>query len=312
MHSWLLTASCLLLSTLALLGFSSSDVMTLAALALGVAVVGVPHGALDPVAGRDVFKPWFGAYWLMSFFTAYLLLASFIVIGWYFLPTLTCLTFFLLSAWHFGLEEDYATLTSHGWLDQVLAVARGSLPVVGVAWFWPTHMSEILQQVMPRGEIFYAQQVVDASRTAGFVLLPLLLCDFAFACKDDVNRFVRVGCRVVSQILLVSCSPPLISFGVYFCCWHSVRGLKELFTHANVPLSKFVALLSPLSFATLILALGAFMVWTRTDSVTSSLIRTLFVGLSAIAIPHLALHALRRVTVSSADFGARKEAVLCT
>ena len=98
---------------------------------LGVALIGVPHGALDPLFGKRLLRR-FGKSWRVFFFGAYLLVAAAVVSNWYLAPVAACLLFFALSAWHFGLEEDYVAPVKSPFLRQILAVSRGSLIILAV------------------------------------------------------------------------------------------------------------------------------------------------------------------------------------
>jgi Brp/Blh family beta-carotene 15,15'-monooxygenase len=95
---------------------------------------------------------------------------------------------------------------------------------------------------------------------------------------------------VASLVVLFAVASPLVSFPVYFCAWHSARGLRRLRVELGESWPELVRSLAPLTVGAIALVgLAAWLVlggagWDET------LIRATFVGLSAVAMPHLLLH----------------------
>ena len=122
----------LILTSLALVGVSGARFefpphWQVTMVVLLVATVGIPHGAMDHLVGRTLLQHKLGRGWLPAFFTAYLFVAALVVVGWFASPTVTVLCFFLLSAWHFGVEErtDTAWTSWH----HVAAIATGGMVI---------------------------------------------------------------------------------------------------------------------------------------------------------------------------------------
>ena len=96
---------------------------------------------------------------------------------------------------------------------------------------------------------------------------------------------------VASLVVLCAVASPLVSFPVYFCAWHSARGLKRLRAELGESWPQLARSLAPLTVGAIaLIGLAAWLVlggagWNGT------LIRATFVGLSAVAVPHLLLHA---------------------
>jgi Brp/Blh family beta-carotene 15,15'-monooxygenase len=95
---------------------------------------------------------------------------------------------------------------------------------------------------------------------------------------------------VASLVVLFAVASPLVSFPVYFCGWHSLRGLNRLRRELGESWPELARSLAPLTVGAIALVgLAAWLVlggagWNGT------LIRATFVGLSAVAVPHLLLH----------------------
>jgi Brp/Blh family beta-carotene 15,15'-monooxygenase len=104
---------------------------------------------------------------------------------------------------------------------------------------------------------------------------------------------------VASLGVLFAVTSPLVSFPVYFCGWHSARGLERLRRELGESWPELVRSLAPLTVGAIaLIGLAAWLVlggggWNGT------LIRATFVGLSAVAVPHLLLHGVAPLCESS-------------
>jgi Brp/Blh family beta-carotene 15,15'-monooxygenase len=91
-------------------------------------------------------------------------------------------------------------------------------------------------------------------------------------------------------VVLFAVASPLVSFPVYFCGWHSARGLERLRLELGESWPELAKSLAPLTVCAIaLIGLAAWFVlggsgWNDT------LIRATFIGLSAVAVPHLLLH----------------------
>ncbi len=293
MHSQIIAALCATLAAMSWAGFGSSVFWSAAILTAAVAVIGVPHGSLDPVVGKRLFRR-FARLWWMPFLTGYVGLGILVGVGWYVAPELTCLTFFLLAAWHFGLEEDYDAPTKAFLTKHVFAMARGSMIIVAISTFRPAETQMILSQVIPNGTAQQAETILSVVRAAGLALVPLAISDLIAWFNSTESKRFGVILRLFGFAAVTATTNPFISFGVYFCGWHSLRGLKELRALGGDSERAFLRRLAPITVTTALIGLIAFATWYRSEALTPSMIRTVFLGLSAIAIPHLVLHACYR------------------
>jgi len=97
---------------------------------------------------------------------------------------------------------------------------------------------------------------------------------------------------VASLVVLFAVASPLVGFLVYFCGWHSVRGLRRLRIELGESWPELARSLAPLTVGAI--ALIGLVAWFGRAGTgwNDSLVRATFVGLSAVAMPHLLLHGL--------------------
>lgn len=359
MHSWLITAAIGTLLSLQMGGVKFDGTGIALVLAIGVGLVGLPHGALDHRMARTLLRGLGPALATVLFCLGYLVVAAVVVIGWILVPLLTIGTFFILSAWHFGLEEDERV--ERTWLQWIALVARGGMVIWVPATFQTSTTAQLLMVVVPGDEGGVAAAIVQAIKSLAPVLLALSVMDcFWFekaTAKSKVERVaspsfssspvatfptsdrlpeagsaagagvgpggeLNVGygpseaivvhpcesgawgeswgldrwpnwqhrIRVLAFAILFANANPLISFGIYFCGWHSVRGLVHLRQEFAGPLGRFVLALLPISTISLLLFVAGFAVVLTNQSLNPAILQTIFIGLSAVAIPHLILH----------------------
>lgn len=266
-------------------GASGVSNWVLGALVVGVVTLGVPHGGLDHLTGRELLKTRFSFAWGLLFFPAYLAAASLVATGWFLLPFETAIAFFVVSAWHFGLEDDRTRVDSPV-LDHLCASAVGGLVIWIPALAQPARVTAILQTIVP-ANFLSAMDIVGVTQVIACVLVPVAFVVFA----RDLNRKQwRRLTRNVCFLLLFGLADPLVSFGIYFCGWHSVRGLGRLARVHNKTAMQLAVSTAPLTLGAIALALVGMWLWSAGQTLSDATSRSLFIGLSAIAVPHLVLH----------------------
>lgn len=295
MHSITVSLTACVLATFELLGFGFPAGFAAGMLALAVAVIGIPHGAADHLKGRELLSPVFGGSWGAVFATTYLAIGGVVLVGWYAAPVATALGFFAISAWHFGWEDRDST--GPGQWSALRAIACGGL----VIWVPCTFQSARVQSLLVT--ISDSLTPVQAATIVGIVtgLAPCFGCLVILDSKFELQSLRAQAAWRAPQLLgtatwryltfgwLFAVADPLLSFGVYFCGWHSIRGLRSLQRELGVTRWKLVRLLAPLTGLTLLLISAGWMVGSSGLGVSQHTIRILFLGLSAIAVPHLLL-----------------------
>jgi hypothetical protein len=102
--------------------------------------------------------------------------------------------------------------------------------------------------------------------------------------------------------------PVLLSFAIYFCGWHSIKGLMHLRRDFEMSWPQLAMALLPMSVLAAGLFAGAASFYQSELSLADSTIRATFMGLSAVAIPHLLLHVISDALKSNANINTNAPA----
>lgn len=296
-HSTSITALSLMVATASVFGFAASSSWTLFLLAAAVAIVGVPHGGLDHWTGRELLEVRLGSLWGVVFFGAYLATSAVVAFGWLYVPLATAIAFFIISGWHFGMEDERGEV-SHPLARHFSTIAVGGLVVWIPSLVQPDRMSEILRAVVPAG-FFKVPAIILATQAISICMAPVATL---IVVRDLITGKRERAARNFAFALLFALSDPIVSFGIYFCGWHSVRGLHELAKTHHKTLTEIAAAVAPMSIGAIVLALVGMGFWSSGQAVSDATTRTLFISLSAIAVPHLLLHSIANECRSPRNF----------
>ena len=292
--------------------------VTAGVLALLVAMVGLPHGAADHRFARPRLEPVLGVAWLPVFLATYLLVAVAVVCGWFVAPAATIVAFFLASAWHFGQEESRLPIGPRI-LRPVFRFARGGLVIWAPLVFQGREVGEILGLVAPGGSGPAIQHATSLLTACSWIMLPIAAVAWVLQGLVAARRSGRVrqllwidNALVASLVVLFAVASPLVSFPVYFCGWHSARGLKRLRRELGESWPELATSLAPLTVGAIALVGLAAALVLGGSGWNETLIQATFIGLSAVAVPHLVLHgiaplldaALRRRTTQPLHVGS--------
>ena len=266
------------------------------ALAFLVAFVGLPHGAADHLFAKPRLERLCGSLWAVVFLVSYLAVAAAVVAGWFFFPAVTAVGFFLMSAWHFGQEEPRLAIGPRV-VQPLLRFARGGL----VIWIpMVAHTADVVRTlgvIMPGEDESSVLIVMPWLRLFSFMMIAVaslgwgleLVC--AAHASGRRRRGLMLDVAVVgSLVVLFTVTSPLVSFPVFFCGWHSIRGLRRLRRERSETWPQLVYGLAGMTVASLALIATAAWLLFQADSMDDTLVRTTFIGLSSLAVPHLVLH----------------------
>jgi Brp/Blh family beta-carotene 15,15'-monooxygenase len=267
--AFLLGSVGLTLGTLA--GAAPSRGIQLAVLVALVSLAGLPHGALDPLVAhrKRLFRSPAG---LALFLAVYVVLALAALGAWALAPGLAWGVFLAVSAWHFSGDWD-------GLLHPLFRLGGGlsvvSLPALAHA----REVERIFSVLVPSGAA--ADLVALLAMVA-----PLALAGLAAGALSVVRTDPRTAAELVALAAGGLVLPPLVFFAVYFCALHSPRHLIR----AARGLPPRLALGTGVAFTALAVAAGAaaWSLWPG-GSIETGLLRVTFIGLAALAIPHMVL-----------------------
>lgn len=292
MHNLIFCTVCTSVLTLVGLGLTVDPVVCVVALVVAVSLIGVPHGGLDSLTGKQWLEPFLGCHWNWIFFSGYLAIAALVVIGWIAVPLWTAILFYLVSAWHFGWEDDESRSRMRVW-SHLAAVASGGLVIWIPALCRPLEMQRILEWIVPSSMPTSGGEIVSVAIVLSWIFLPIAIADFGLSVANTVSRKLSPEPRLARNLLLVvlfASTPILFSFGLYFCGWHSIRGLAKLQKEHRMSSRELFYAVLPLSLGAIGMAGAATWFWSSGRELSAELSRSLFIGLSAIAVPHLLLH----------------------
>lgn len=253
-------------------------------LAILVAVVGMPHGGLDHRVGRLLLTPALGPLWTLAFVAAYLSVMGIVLLSWFLCPLITIAVFIVLSALHFGIAECRSC--SPGGL--VRATLLGGMVIWVPSLFQPAEFNRLLTWVIP-GDQWPVDILHDVKLRLILIVIVLVGIALAFTAST------LCGVRAVVFSVVYAFAPPLVSFLLYFCGWHSSVELYRLARQANPHnlcsgLSRVLREAAPLTLLAVVMIAVGWWVWASNQSLDRGLVQSAFIGLSVVAIPHILLH----------------------
>jgi Brp/Blh family beta-carotene 15,15'-monooxygenase len=243
-------------------------------LAAVVALLGLPHGALDPWIAKTM-RVHNTRLHVFVFTSAYVLISMAVIVAWVWTPIVCLLVFLLISGWHFSGDWDQ---TLH--------------------WVWRRSLGFLLL-LMPIS--FHTQEVAmlfwylsgdGATAMVNSLVLPqwgVGLCMVIIAGVTFVQRQWPVAIEVLALLVLAFAAPPLVYFALYFCLLHSPRHMANIFR--QVPATDHAKLIRMMCFYTAAAALGlGLLAWLWSAAPANTLlVRVVFVGLAAVTVPHMIL-----------------------
>lgn len=239
-----------------------------------VAILGLPHGALDlPIA--QLLWPLKGWRGHARFAVLYVGLAVLLIFFWIAFPSPALFAFLIYSAVHFSGDWDYE--------GPALRWTGGVATLGAPALFRQDDVATIFSYLAPLNTANIAAQFLAFSGTAALIVyMSLVLLGPAYRTRAAVELGIIW--------IAAACLAPLVYFIVYFCALHSVRH----FTDALVSLDRkrlalgIVALLCGL---TVIAGYIGYIImqWTGADLLEQSVLQIVFVGLAALTVPHMIL-----------------------
>lgn len=237
-------------------------------------LLGVPHGALDGYVIRSLSR---NAIESVILFGLYALIALASVGVWVLFPTVSMLSFLVISAVHFGRSDIVDTQIK----QPVLAiVARGGLWTVCLPTIHWQSTAVIFDHL--RTDVQLVQIALFSA------LIPWAIVSMTHLIIEFRHRNRRVCIEWLLYFLLVISVPPLWALCVYFCGWHARRHMFRVFRSAQ---NTRHAVRDMLLFtgATFCIAGAVYFFYARHIELTPAAIMIFFVGLFALTVPHMVL-----------------------
>ncbi len=237
-----------------------------------ISLVGLPHGALDPVIAHRCGL----IHDLRSsarFFAGYIILVALVVLFWLKLPSASLLLFLLISCIHFG--RDWKQKVSFG------GFAYGAFVLGLPAWTAPEQVEQIFSFL-----IFQNIAGIPLIFLQGLGVIGTLLLIF------DRGRLSRLtaGELLILTICAISFEP-LWYFIAYFCGLHSPRHLITEFRTMRKE-TRFAAYVVMLALTILTLGIAAVSgshLEKYYANIDLAIYQIIFIGLAALTVPHMCL-----------------------
>lgn len=239
-----------------------------------VAILGLPHGALDlPIA--EALWPLHGWRGKLRFMSVYLGLASVVIVLWILVPGIALAVFLAYSVLHFSDDWSQAAPPLR-WTGGVATIGAPAL-------VHPEEVAMLFAYLAPPAA---AGVIANAAAMAGALGLFL----FAVTCLFRPEARGRATTEQAILWGLAALLPPLMFFTIYFCGLHSIRHFST--TILFVPHAGRALVIAALLSGIVILT-ATFYLQTLLDGSSDALVRnlsqTVFIGLAALTVPHMIL-----------------------
>ncbi|MFM6955964.1 MAG: beta-carotene 15,15'-dioxygenase, Brp/Blh family, partial [Ignavibacteria bacterium] len=187
------------------------DVLNWIILAIGMIVIGIPHGAMDHVLTireRSTVS-------LLKFILGYIAKGMIMFVIWIMSPLVGLITFLLYSMWHFGQAEYEQENVHNPWLIFLRGFSI-------LSFILATHMPET-------NVIINALSIPSIPDTAGLLTSSLLSESSIVLLFMTVFLQPRKSTILSTASLLMGIFLPLLqAFGVYFVFHHSILGWNHM------------------------------------------------------------------------------------
>ena len=249
-----------------------------------VALLGVPHGALDAVFARSLFGVSDFKGWLL-FSLLYIGVAASVVGVWFVVPTVFLAVFLVSSALHFGGDPA----------DGVRMPARilyGGAVIVLPALWHGAELQRLLAWVAGPASAAFVAPVLSQ------LALPWLAATVV-GCALQARTSRLAALEWASLATLAMAAPPLVAFTIYFCAMHSPRHVLKTLANQSDRETRSAAALALWPSLAVWVAMAATL-WLVNGKLPqpwpdqAAVIQVIFVGLAALTLPHMLLIARAR------------------
>jgi Brp/Blh family beta-carotene 15,15'-monooxygenase len=259
---------------------------------INVLLFGVCHGSLDYLQCPKDKTGNVSGFRFAAFGAIYIGLIGLILYVWLHDPGPMLVSFLSISCLHFALDEDKK-------LPIIERLFWGFLPVLAPCFLHAQAVSQLFSFLIG-SQTAFSSEMISALKMLGFIICGLasaaLLVDIFSAIE---KRSLEAFLDSLPGVLLLICYiilPPLLSFTIYFCWWHSMRQCIKLVARFQTDtfspgLLRFLKAAAPLTIGSWLLALIIYVAVPRTNigELLGQQIRTMFYLLSALTVPHMLL-----------------------
>ncbi|NND95661.1 MAG: beta-carotene 15,15'-dioxygenase, Brp/Blh family [Flavobacteriales bacterium] len=218
-----------------------------------IALVGIPHGALDHILYKRNSKSS-----TLYFYSFYLGCMIVFVCSWIFLPLLSLTLFILISAYHFGQSQfsDVRFRADH--MHKVLYLSWGMTILSSLFYFNVNELEVLLSSYSDTIALksFFKESVQLSVLIISGLSTSILLIRANAKKYISVRRFNQELIILFMILFAFVMLPLVIGFTLFFCIIHSMKVLGEEFTHVRKlydirSVLSFIKLLTPFTLLSL-------------------------------------------------------------
>ena len=247
----------------------------------GIVMIGLPHGAYDGAVAihLGIIKR-FSSF--VKFMIIYVALAALVVTIWMIAPIISLIIFLTISMLHFGAGD---IKNGQGVLGFSEALAHGGLAIVGISQFHRSEVDEIFSYLI-NNDTTYVWLAIDILTVA--TIFAIITCVLQ-ALNNSKWSFTVVELLLLGIIYAVA--PPLLGFAIYFCCVHSARHFRKIYSSIKQSVSTTSIRNQAILFTSISWIAAGIAFWMFADFANPgpTIMRITFIGLAALTVPHMLL-----------------------
>jgi len=275
-YSRLFVATTALLALLSLLGWQPGPALSIGILVAAVTLLGLPHGALDPMVAQHCFGGRQG-FKLSIFFTLYAAVALLYALVWWQWPEFGLASFLAIAAYHFGSDwENRSSLLAR--------CAYGATIVTLPALAHPAQVAAVYQAL----GVVRPQPLLHVSSLVAVVAAGVAVSSGVWRWRICRSDLMEVICIVAGAILL----QPLLFFVCYFGLLHSPRHLLQTARSVGIARLATIARVTAPNVLATVLAAAVFLLILHGKRLDDRILCVVFAGLAALTVPHMILEQL--------------------
>jgi len=260
-----------------------------------ILTMGVSHGALDHIKGREVLNL-YKINDIFFFYIFYIIISVFVLMLWFLLPTITLSIFLFVASYHFGKEDSEIMKPSKSILLKFVFFIKGSLIISAPLIFQFKETVAIFELL--NFNTNYLSFLSDKSIIKIFFYSGLLSNLYFLIDKESVrNNSGFIFFDLFSINLLYYLLSPLVAFTLYFCFIHSFRHSVSLINKLNKSnfkkgFKEFIKKALPLTIVTAILFIFSVYFLNNYYVLDAAISKVIFIGLASLTFPHILLEYL--------------------
>ena len=239
-----------------------------------ILLLGVPHGALDPVFAAPLYGVRSAGGWLV-FGACYGAVAGLVVVFWLAAPTAFLLIFLVVSVVHFSGDLDPK-------VSMLTKVLYGGAIIVLPALFHAAEIESLFTMLVGSPSAHRMTRCLQWLAWPWFAGVALAAISLGRRMPRPALELATLGCLALA-------APPLYAFTVFFCLMHGARHILRTAAYADdIPARRLIAV-NALPMALVFAALIFVATHVIRQPFSATIVRTMFVGLAALTAPHMAM-----------------------